>query len=374
MEPTKFSPETPPSQSRRPSIGQQFARAFGSSPEGKKTILRLEILLGIVVVAIFGYAILAARSEKEKGTEKGATSQKANSVPEADSTSKWQATIQRIQGGLEFAQNSATEYAKTKYPQFFPEVPMMKRTQFNLMSVDQEIEVGNRVWSTIETNPIPADLDQAQSRITNVASRLAVAAKSFTNALALDLKFRVVADSNFNAFCIAGGKIAVNSGVLAVARNDDELSFVLAHEIGHAIARHAGETLTREFLREKGMAGAAFIADWAAQQKHIQRETVTNILVGLDAATVMTVTLPHKREQEAEADHLGLILMSKARYRPEAAVDLWQRMAAAQSDANSLLAREISKYCNGHPPDAERVANLKLWLPDAQHFSRSAAQ
>jgi predicted Zn-dependent protease len=286
---------------------------------------------------------------------------------QADTTNRWAAM-------LEGAQRLAVDYAKTNYPQFFPEVPVTKRTEFNLLSVQQESELGNQVWVQFATNVIPADLIEAQKRLTNIAFPLVTAANTMSNIPPCSFEFRMIADSNFNAFCIAGGKIVVNSGVLSVVRNDDEFSFVIAHEIGHALARHAGETMTRDFVRQKGLGVAHFIADWAERQKHIQKGTVTNILEGLDAATVLTVNLPHKRDQEVEADHLGLMLMSKAGYRPQAAIDLWERMATSQTDTNSFVARAIAKYCNDHPPDAERVANLKMWLPEATNYLRKASQ
>ncbi len=287
-------------------------------------------------------------------------------------TNPWDTAWAMVTNKAHHAQVLAIEYAKTNYPQYFREVPVTKRTEFNLLSPTQENELGNRFWAESMTNAISTDLSEAQRRLTNVASKLVSAAEPLvgTNAPAFDL--RMLPDTNFNACCHFGGKILVNAGVLHVVRDDDEFSFVIAHEIGHAVARHAGETLTRELLRQKGIAAARFIADWTAQTR-AQQKIGDLAIKGLDVASVLAVALPHEREQELEADHLGLILMSMARYRPQAAVDLWQRMADAQSDTNSLLARTISKYCSDHPPDAERVENLKCWLSQATNSPASNA-
>ncbi|MEI6567959.1 MAG: M48 family metallopeptidase, partial [Verrucomicrobiota bacterium] len=185
------------------------------------------------------------------------------------------------------------------------------------------------------------------------------------------LKCRVVSDNSFNATCMVGGRMTVNTGVLDVTRNDDELAFVIAHEVGHAVARHVGETITRESMRSIGLDFAAFVADWAERQRHIQKGTVTNILAGLDVATILTSAYPHRREQEFEADYLGLMLMAGAGFRPEAAVDLWRRVASSRSDPGSSIARAVAKYCGTHPPDSARIAQLQAALPDARRFLRT---
>jgi predicted Zn-dependent protease len=281
----------------------------------------------------------------------------ALSNAQAETTNRWAAIFKSFQ-------QEVLAKARTNYPQFFPEVPLVKRTQFNLFSTEQENNVGDHIWMQTATNSIPPDLAKAQERLTNIAFRLVAAANTLSNIPRCSFEFRMVANSNFNAFCCPGGKIGVNSGVLPIVRDDDEFSFVIAHEIGHALARHGGETMTREVLRQKALTGANFIADWAEHQKHLQKESVTNLMRGLDKATLLTMILPHKREQEVEADHIGLIVMSKAGFRPQAAIDLWERMAALQSNTNSPVVSKIAEYCRTHPPDAERVANLKLWLPE----------
>ena len=279
------------------------------------------------------------------------------SVGKADTTNFWSALA-------ESAQTLAINYAKTNYPQYFPEVPLLKRTEFNLLSPTQELEIGNDIFQHNFTNPVPSELAAGQKRVNEIGLKLAAAAKSYSNAPPLACVYRVVDCKDFNATCYPGGNVTVNSGVLSFVRSDDELSFVIGHEIGHAFARHAGETITREILRKKGMEMMIYIAQWAEQQKHIEHQTGQITLELLNEGSVLTVSLPHKRSQEVEADHLGLLFMAKAGFNPQSAVDLWQRMASTQSDTNSPLSLTIAKYCSDHPPDAERVANLKVWLDE----------
>jgi len=272
----------------------------------------------------------------------------------------------------ESAQMLAINYAKTNYPQYFPEVPLLKRTEFNLFSSTQELEFGKQEFQQNFTIKLSSELLAGQKRVQEIGQRLAIAARSYSNAPPMACMFQLVDRKDFNAFCLPGGIVIVNSGVLSFVRSDDELSFVLGHEIGHAFARHAGETMTREILRQKGMETINFITQWAEQQQHIEHETSQKTMELLNEGSVLTVILPHKRGQESEADHLGLLFMTKAGFNPQSAVDLWQRMASAQSDTNSPLSRTIAKYCSDHPPDAERAANLKGWLDETKTIERSS--
>lgn len=269
---------------------------------------------------------------------------------------------------MEGAQALAISYAKTNYPHLILEVPLTKRTQFNLFSLKQEIDIGERCFKQTFTNAAPIALMAAQKRVAAVGSRLAAASQSFTNAPALQFVFLLVDSKDFNAGCLPGGKVIVNSGVLSVVRDDDELSFVLAHEVAHALARHFGESQTREIVRQKGLKAASFIADWAERQKHIKAQTTEATLEWLNMGTALTTILPHLRAQEAEADHLGLIIMAKAGFNPHSAVALWQRIATAEPEADSAPSRAFAKYRNDHPPHADRVANLRGWMDEANGF------
>lgn len=71
--------------------------------------------------------------------------------------------------------------------------------------------------------------------------------------------------------------------------------------------------------------------------------------------------LPHSRKQESEADHLGLIFMALAGYDPHAALDFWQRMAQASTG-------QIPAFLSDHPSDAQRIADIRKWIPEAMKY------
>jgi predicted Zn-dependent protease len=140
-------------------------------------------------------------------------------------------------------------------------------------------------------------------------------------------EFKVIEDAQVNAFCLPGGKVAVYTGILPVARDDAGLAAVLGHEIAHAIARHGGERVSQSLLVQTGL--TATQAALASKDPG----TVQAVASLLGAGASVGLLLPWDRAQESEADHLGLIYMAKAGYDPRAAVALWQRMDEASKGA-----------------------------------------
>src|SRR5262249_31818251 len=130
-------------------------------------------------------------------------------------------------------------------------------------------------------------------------------------------------DRQINAFCLPGGKIAVYTGLLRVVENDDQLATVLSHEIAHALAHHASERIARA----KNVPGGESILSQLINKKH-------------------------DREQEAEADKIGVFLMTFAGYDPREAVAFWERMQQAHQGAPPEILSD-------HPSDAHRIQAMQ---------------
>src|SRR5688500_15174998 len=132
------------------------------------------------------------------------------------------------------------------------------------------------------------------------------------------------ADDDSNAFALPGGKVGVYTGIFSVARNQDQLAGVLAHEIAHVVARHHDERITRQ----AGASGALQVVSALLGSRYGSG-------VGSAAAqggSLLAQTgflLPGSRQQEVEADVLGQRLMAQAGFDPRGAVSLWQNMLAA---------------------------------------------
>ena len=136
----------------------------------------------------------------------------------------------------------------------------------------------------------------------------------------------VLESKELNAYCAAGGKIAVYSGLIEKLKlTDDELAAVMGHEIAHALREHSREAMSQVLAQQMGVAilGAA-----------LNMGSVTQDL--MDKAATVAIQLPNSREKETEADRIGLELTARAGYDPRAAISVWKKMMANG---------------NGHPPE-----------------------
>ena len=154
-------------------------------------------------------------------------------------------------------------------------------------------------------------------------------------------------DPEVNAFALPGGKVGVDTGIFKVARNQDQLAAVIAHEIGHVVSHHHNERITRQM----GTAGALEVLSSLAGARY--GEGIGSVVGqggGIIAQTGLL--LPGSRVQESEADIVGQQLMAKAGYDPMGAVTLWQNMAA-QGGARS------PEWLSTHPDPASRLRELQ---------------
>ncbi|GAA5161335.1 M48 family metallopeptidase [Viridibacterium curvum] len=158
----------------------------------------------------------------------------------------------------------------------------------------------------------------------------------------------VLASKDVNAWCMPGGKIAVFTGLIETLRvTDDELAAVMGHEISHALREHALERQPRVMAAQVG--GVLLSVGSAALGFELPPELA-------QSASMAAIALPNSREQESEADRMGLELAARAGYDPSGAVTLWQKMAKLGGNAPP-------KILSSHPPSEERQADLKATVP-----------
>lgn len=149
-----------------------------------------------------------------------------------------------------------------------------------------------------------------------------------------------------NAFALPGGKVGVHTGIFKVARNQDQLAAVIAHEIGHVVSRHHDERITRQLGTQTVLGVASMIAG-AAYGEGAAR--TTRQLGGLTAQAAFL--LPKSREQESEADVVGQQLMARAGFDPRQAVNLWQNMIEASPG-------RPPEWLSTHPDPQSRLREL----------------
>ncbi len=150
-----------------------------------------------------------------------------------------------------------------------------------------------------------------------------------------------------NAFALPGGKVGVNTGIFTVARNQDQLAAVIAHEIGHVVSRHHDERITRQM----GAQGALQVLGALAGSRY--GEGAGNAAVQGGSVLAQTgFLLPGSRQQETEADVVGQQLMAQAGFDPRQAVNLWQNMIAAGGS-------RPPQWLSTHPDPQARIAELQ---------------
>jgi predicted Zn-dependent protease len=157
----------------------------------------------------------------------------------------------------------------------------------------------------------------------------------------------VFADKDANAFALPGGKVGVYTGIFNVARNQDQLAGVIAHEIGHVVSRHHDERITRQ----AGAAGALQVVSGLLGSRYGQGAAQAAAQGGGILAQTGFL-LPGSRAQETEADVVGQQLMAKAGFDPRAAVTLWQNMIAAGG-------ARPPEWISTHPDPSARIGELQ---------------
>ena len=145
-----------------------------------------------------------------------------------------------------------------------------------------------------------------------------------------------------NAFCMAGGKMAIYSGMWEqVKATDDELAQVMGHEISHALLDHTRERMSIARSTSLGVSVLGAVAGVGSVGGQ-----------AMDTAAQLAITLPNSRESEAEADALGIQLAAHAGYDPKAAVTLWEKMAKVGGGAPM-------EFLSTHPAPENRATKLK---------------
>ncbi|MBI2206171.1 MAG: M48 family metallopeptidase [Candidatus Rokubacteria bacterium] len=194
-------------------------------------------------------------------------------------------------------------------------------------------------------------------QVTRVGRRIAEA----TGRSDYQWEFKVIDDKQVNAFCLPGGKIGVYTGLLPVTRDDAGLSAVLGHEVAHAVARHSGERVSQSLIAQ-GLLTAATIAVAGTEQRTSQAAQLGFLALAGGAQLGM---LYYGRNQESEADYIGLRYMAQAGYHPSAARDLWVRMGQASGGR-----QRTPEFLSTHPSPETRIQQIEGWIPEALKYYR----
>jgi predicted Zn-dependent protease len=228
--------------------------------------------------------------------------------------------------------------------------PITGRSQFMVISEKMAIGESAAAYRSMmgdlgKKKKIEAGGERAQ-KVREITDRLIAQAVRFRpEAASWKWEVQVINDpKTVNAFCMAGGKMAIYSGMWEKLKaSDDEIAQVMGHEIGHALANHTQERMS--------IAMTSQLATQVAAIALASRENQGLALTGAQMAALFAIQLPNSRESESEADQIGIELAARAGYDPKAAVTLWEKMAK--------LGDRVPEFLSTHPSPENRAARLK---------------
>lgn len=228
------------------------------------------------------------------------------------------------------------------------------RSQFKLVSDAQVSQMGVASFAELKRET-PASNNGAEVKLVNcVAGGItrAVPAMNWNVAVPASWEVVVFEDDQVNAFALPGGKIGVYTGLLKVATTQDQLAAVIGHEVAHVLAGHSAERVSQQYAAQLGVGVAQATTGVSGQ------------LLSLGAQAFFL--LPYSRIHETEADLLGMDLMAKAGFDPNASITLWQNMARASGG------RSPPQLLSTHPSNQSRIRDLGNRLPQAASIYQRA--
>lgn len=247
-------------------------------------------------------------------------------------------------------------------------VPVTGRKHTLLVSDEQVLSLSNQEYTKYMKSAKVSANAANTAMVKRVGQRLATAVETYltSNGMANEVKnfhweFNLIQDQNVNAFCMPGGKIVVYEGLLPVTRDEASLAIVLGHEIAHAVAKHSAEQMSKQIRQQYGTQIGSQILGAVAGN------TVGSLAGTIAQQGFSFANLKYSRDNETEADRMGLIFAAMAGYNPEVAIPFWQRMSASNGNSNS------SDWLSDHPSDAKRIAALQKEMPEALAYYKGAS-
>ena len=236
------------------------------------------------------------------------------------------------------------------------------RRQLMLVSEDSAIVSSKEAYlstvSELNSKGMIESDGATKQRVDTITGRLiAQAIEMRSNSANWDWSVVIIDDPEMvNAWCMAGGRMALYTGLLDKAKpTDDELAQVMGHEIAHALANHTAEKMSVQMATSLGVAVVGIASD-----------NTGVALTGSALAAMLAVTLPNSRSAETEADQIGIELAAKAGYDPYAAASFWQKMGAVSPSSTPEL-------LSTHPNSENRQQRLLELAPQMMKYYDPAA-
>ena len=241
-------------------------------------------------------------------------------------------------------------------------VPLSGRRQLSIIGNSEILPLSYDQYSqVVRESKIVTNTPDGQ-KVVNVGRRIASAVeqylkennyKSVTEGFAWE--FNLIESDQVNAWCMPGGKVAFYTGIMPICQDETGIAVVMGHEVAHAIANHARERMSQGMVAN-GLLGGIQVA---MGENPSLTQTIFLQAIGYGGQVGM---LKFSRDQELEADQLGLIFMSIAGYDPRQAPAFWERMNANAGGASP------PEFLSTHPGPTRRIERLQEQMPDAMVY------
>ncbi len=237
-------------------------------------------------------------------------------------------------------------------------IPETGKSAFILLSPTEEATLGAQAFNDLKRQGKVSTDPTVNAQVQRVVTRLI----QQVNVPTARWEVVVFEDPSPNAFALPGGKIGVHTGILPITENDAGLATVLGHELAHVTLRHGAQRFSQQAALALGGQTLAI----ALQQQ--EQRTTQLALAAFGVGSQLFVALPFSRNQEIEADQIGLRYMARAGYDPKEALGFWRRMAQyAQSRGG-----RPPEWLSTHPADENRLSAIYQMLPMAEVEYRRA--
>ncbi|AYB33879.1 M48 family metallopeptidase [Chryseolinea soli] len=244
-------------------------------------------------------------------------------------------------------------------------VAVTGRKQLSLVSNAEVIPMSSQQYAeVIKKGPLSTNQEQTQM-VKKVGAKIEKAVEEYmaSKGLSSELsgfawEFNLIDDpKTVNAWCMPGGKVAFYTGIMPVCKDETGIAIVMGHEVAHAIANHGRERMSQQMVAQYGL---ATLGELLGQNPTGGQQL---LMQAVGAGTNLGI-LKFSREQESEADHIGLIFMTMAGYDPNQAPIFWERMASMGGGSEPM------EFLSTHPSHATRIQDLKGWIPEALTYRK----
>lgn len=242
--------------------------------------------------------------------------------------------------------------------------PITGRSSLQLANNSEILTMSAQEYKTTLTDSKVITGTADAKKVVNVGTRIKNAAEKYYQSIGrsgdlanYNWEFNLIDSKELNAWCMPGGKVAVYTGILPVTKDDTGLAVVMGHEVSHALAGHGNERISQSMVAQYGgsiLGGTISNAQWAKVFQSVYP-------IGSQVAL-----LKYGRNQETEADQMGLYIMAMAGYDPRQAINFWNRMEAASSGAKQ------PEFLSTHPSSTTRISDLNKYLPKALEYYKAA--